>query len=462
MQLRDYQEKGVADIRTAFSANSRILYVGPCGMGKTNLFSYMSRAAAKKGNRTLILVHRRELIRQTSNTLRAWGVPHGIISPDHRQTYDLVQVASVQTVGRRIHKLHKPDFIIPDEAHHAPAASYLRIFNAFPDAKLCGFTASPARLDGKGLGNVFETMVLGPTTKDLIEQGYLSDFVCYAPPAKIDLSKIHTRLGDFALDEIAEAMDKAAITGDVIEHYAKYVNGAPSIAFCTTVAHAKHVAEQFCSQGWKARAVYGDMPTAERDETMEMLRNRQLNVVSSCQLIDEGFDCPAVTSVMLLRPTKSLTLHIQQTGRALRICEGKERALILDHVGNCVRLGLPTQPIEWSLDGKALTPKSPTQCKRCFVVYRTRPECKDARCPLLKEPEKRDEKFPDQVAGELRQLKEEDFSWTLGCNIALAKGEEFKALLRHAGGKYDRLAQIARIRKYNKKWIWNVMKGYWQ
>lgn len=458
MQLRDYQDAGVNEIRQSLAVHNRVLYVAPCGSGKTQVFSYISKHASNKNNTTLILVHRRELIKQTSSALNSWGVSHGIISPDYRQTFDDVQVASVQTVVRRLGKIPAPKLIIVDECHHSTSKTYKKILGFYPDIKIIGFTASPARTDGQGLGQVYQTMITGPTVQYLIDNGYLSPFIVYAPPQAIDLSDVHTRAGDYAIEEIAVKMDKASICGDVIQHYRRYLNGAPAIIFCVTVAHAKHVAEQFASEGFHAAAVYGDMPNKERDETMSALKDGKLNIVTSCALVDEGFDAPAVHGVILLRPTKSLVLHTQQMGRAIRICEGKSQAIVLDHVNNCGKLGLPTQPIAWTLDGKnKASIKGPSQCKRCYKVFYGRPLCTDIECPTLRAAPGKD--APKFVDGELQEL-EDPYAWTKGIDIARAKGEEWKALLHHAAGDLERLKQIQKIRNYDYRWIRHQMGNH--
>lgn len=459
MELREYQVKAVAEIRRAFAANPRVLLTMPTGAGKTVVFSYISAAAAKKG-RVLILGHRIEIVEQISAALFNFGVPHGKIWPGMRQTYDHAQVGMVQTVARRIQRMHAPDFIIVDEAHHAVAGAWQKIIAAFPEAKVLGVTATPQRLDGQGLIKVFDSMVIGPTVKQLIELGFLSGFQYYAPPTMVDLSSVHTKMGDYDIKEIEELMDQSYVTGSAVKHYQQYLNGKPAIAFCTTLKHAGHVKEQFLANGWRADSIDGKMSSSERRSKVEALGKGQLNVLVSVDVVSEGFDLPIVSGAILLRPTKSLTLYLQQIGRALRPKPDGGDAVLLDHVGNCHRFGLPDEDRNWSLAGKLKGPsKGPSQCTRCYVVARARPSCDDAECPAKKSASEGREP-PKEVDGELKAVQD-PYAWAKGCNIALAQGEEFKALLRHAGKSMDRLRQIARIRGYDNRWCWHVLKGQW-
>lgn len=384
MKLRDYQQAAVDNLRAAFGSGRRApLLVLPTGGGKTFVFCYIAANAAQRGNRTLILVHRQELLRQTSDSLSALGVRHGLIAPGASPRLgELVQVASVQTVVRRFHLLDQagwaPDLIVPDEAHHATAGSWRQVLDRWAAARILGVTATPCRMDGRGLDDVFDDLIEGPQIAELIDEGHLAPPTVYAPPVQADLSNIRTRAGDYAKNELADRMDKPTVTGDAVEHYGRICPGVPAIAFCVSVAHAEHVAEQFRAAGWNAASLDGSMGDAERKARIADLAAGRLHVLTSCDIISEGTDIPVVGAAILLRPTKSLGLYLQQVGRALRLYDGKSEAVILDHVGNVQTHGLPDEPREWTLEGRAKgkrasndnEPPPPVTCEGCFRQIR--------------------------------------------------------------------------------------------
>lgn len=371
--LRPYQTTLVERTRANFIVGKRAqLLVLPTGGGKTVCFSYMAGAAKAKGLTVWILAHRVELLEQISKTLRAFGIAHGMIAPgfvgDRRQQ---VQVASVFTLARRLDRYAAPDLIIVDEAHHAIAKStWGTVIQAFPSAKLLGVTATPIRLAGEGLGDLFEVMVQGPTVADLIEQGALSPYRLFAPSG-VDLSGVHSKMGDFVRGELAGAMDKRSITGDAVSHYTKLAPGKRAIAFCVSVEHAEHVAAQFREAGIPAASIDGGMDKALRQSVLASFTAGDLRVLTSCDLVSEGFDVPAIEVAILLRPTQSLGLYLQQVGRALRTFPGKQEAIILDHAGNVKRHGLPDEDRLWSLDGKA----KKRAAKPSEVPVKTCPQC---------------------------------------------------------------------------------------
>lgn len=455
MQLRPYQIKSVADIRISFISHSKVLFGLPTGGGKTVCFCYIVSNAILKNKKILILAHRQEIIGQISEALSSFGIGHGLIMPGERQTYDDVQLGMVQTVARRLDRIHAPDFIVIDEAHHAVAGTWLKIIAAFPRAKILGVTATPQRLDGKGLGLVFDCLITGPSVRELIDQGYLSAFDLYAPPTEVDLSQVKTQMGDYAIKEIESLMDKAHITGSAVKHYQKYLNDRPAIVFCTTLKHASHVMDQFMASGIRSDIIHGKLNEFERKKRVEGLANGQIQVLTSVEVVSEGFDLPIVSGAILLRPTKSLTLYLQQVGRSLRPKPNGGRAVILDHVGNVHRHGMPDESRAWTLDGKLKkTTKGLRQCGRCYKVFYTKPPCSDSDCPLDRDPV--DKAPPKEVDGELRAMQD-PYAWAKGINIAIARGEEWQSLLHHAEGKYERLKQIQILRGYKPGWIKRIM-----
>jgi superfamily II DNA or RNA helicase len=441
IHLRDYQSDCIGEIRAAYRAGRRSpLLVSPTGSGKTVMFAYISQGTSRKGNRVLILVHRQELVDQTCRTLLAFGVDHGVIaagrSPDRTHA---VQVGSVQTVVRRL-DYFRPDLIIIDEAHHGTAGSWRKVLDANPQARILGVTATPERLDGKGLKDVFDDLIRGPEVSWLIDNGHLSRPRYYAPPQAANLTGLHMRGGDYAKDELAKAMDDKAITGDAVEHYARICGGVPAVAFCVSVAHAQHVAEQFQAAGFRAAVLDGTLDRDSRRDRVKALGDGRLQVLTSCEIINEGFDLPIVTAAILLRPTMSLGLHLQQVGRVLRPAPGKDRAIILDHVGNLARHGFAEDVRDWSLEGRPKKKKRKAddeadvnvrQCPSCYCAHAPAascPECGHVYQLTQREIEVRDGTLVElDVWAVRRQRKDEQRgAQTLNDLIALGRARNYK------------------------------------
>jgi superfamily II DNA or RNA helicase len=283
------------------------------------------------------------------------------------------------------------------------------MFAAWPTAKFIGVTATPERLDGKGLGVMFDRMVMGPSVQWLIDNGFLAQPVYYAPREVVDLSQVHTIAGDFDRSETEEIVDTPRITGDAVTHYVRFCNRQRAVAFCISVAHAQHVADTFNSCGIPSASIDGTLDPEVRKQRVDDLTAGKILVLTSCELISEGFDLPAVNAAILLRPTQSLSMHLQQVGRALRPYPGKANAIILDHVGNCLRHGLAEQERDWDLSGREKRLKKSSlvetkQCSKCFAIFAGTvcPQCGSQREIAAREIE--------EVDGELQRLSIEDIS----------------------------------------------------
>jgi len=349
--LRDYQMDLFTEIHAAFKRGIKgVCAVAPCGAGKTVLFSYIANLARQAGTHVVLLVHRKELLQQASKTLSNLGVPHGIISagvtPDPTQ---LVQIAMVGTLARRIQSIAPPGLIIADECHHLAAGSWKNIVAAFPRAYLLGVTATPLRLDGRGLSEFFSEIIVGPTVSELTEMGFLTPAKYFCPPVGVNLKGMKKSMGDFSKSDAADRMDKPMIHGRACEHYMKICKGVPAICFCVTVDHAEHTAQTFTAAGVPAKCLHGGQSSEVRKKILDDLAGGIISVVTSCELASEGLDIPGISAAIFLRPTYSLGLYTQQAGRAVRLYPGKEVAYILDCVGNVARHGLLTDEREWSL-----------------------------------------------------------------------------------------------------------------
>jgi superfamily II DNA or RNA helicase len=411
MQLRPYQLQAISDLRNAFRSGARApLLVAPTGAGKTVILAAIASSAVARERQVLILVHRRELIRQASSKLTAAGVRHGVLAAGFPTMPASVQLASVQTLNKRLQYIDcNPSLIIIDEAHHAVSRTWAQLLRHWPDAYRLGVTATPCRLDGRGLGAAFDGLVMGPSVQMLTSAGYLAPARIYAPPMIANLSGIRKRAGDYAVGESAAAMDRPSVTGDAISHYQRLAAPQQAIAFCCNIAHAESVAASFNAAGIKASTLLGNHRPAMRDQIVADFARGQLQVLVTVDVVSEGFDIPAAGCAILLRPTQSLSLYMQQVGRVLRPAAGKAAAIILDHVGNVARHGFPDDHRQWSLDEgirrSSSGPAAPSvrTCPACYAAFKPAPICP---CCGAEQPTKA--RIMRQIDGDLKELKREE------------------------------------------------------
>lgn len=386
MQLRDYQEKLITDIRGQFQdKHKRVLAVMPTGAGKTATTAEMIKRTAARGKKCLFTVHRQELMDQSIAAFNEAGIEHGCIAAGYDSVPDKpVQLASIETLRRRLDKTSfRPDFVVVDEAAHSCSETWRFVIEHFGGAHIIGLTATPERLDGKGLGSVYQSMVQGPTTAELIDRGYLSQYEYFAP-TQPDLTDVRTRLGDFDIEQAAGIMDTPRITGDAIREYAKHCDGKRAVAFCVSVKHSQNTAENFARCGYRALHIDGNTPKSVRRQAISDFRSGIIQILTSVDIFSEGFDLPAVECAILLRPTQSLSMYLQQVGRALRVSPGKEKAIILDHAGNVNRHWLPDEERTWSLAGRKKMKRADIdaesevkirQCPECYCNHKPAPIC---------------------------------------------------------------------------------------
>ena len=295
---------------------------------------------------------RREILRQTSLKL---PIDHGLIQAG--LNIDLsypVQVASVQTLWARCMRTDKSplppaNLIIIDEAHHVGARTWRLILEAYPNARRIGLTATPCRSDGRGLGNYFDELILGPQIPELIARKYLVKTTYYAP-VEPDLKGVETRQGDYAINQLADRMNRDDLVGDIVSNWHKHGQRRKTLVFAVDVAHSVHVKNEFLKSGVRAEHVDGSTPKAERDAILARLASGETEVVCNCMVLTEGFDLPTIGCIVLARPTKQLGLFRQMAGRGLRPAPGKSNLILIDHSGAVYRHGLLEDPIEWTLD----------------------------------------------------------------------------------------------------------------
>lgn len=443
--LRPYQQDIRDDIESRWLGVANVLAVLPTGAGKTVLFSSI---LADEPGASCAIAHRQELVSQISLALARNGVRHRIIGQDavirmivrlHMEEVGAnyvvpnakCAVASVNTLtGKKFAESLKPwlptvKLWVQDEAHHVLRDNqWGRAAAMFPNARGLGVTATPLRADGNGLGRhadgLFDTMVVGPTMRDLINMGFLTEYRIFAPPSTFhrDQIAVSQTTGDFNLDQMRKAVassslvvhDEKQIVGDIVQHYQRIAPGKLGVTFVPDIATAETVAEQFNAAGVPAMAVSSKTPDDERCKILRKFKSRELLQLVNCDLFGEGFDLPAIEVVSMGRPTESYGLYVQQFGRALRLLDGKDRAIIIDHVGNVMRHGLPDAPREWSLDRRERrsSGKSDAQTIRaclnpeCGAVYeRFRDACPYCGTPV---PPPAERSRPEFVDGDLFEL----------------------------------------------------------
>lgn len=383
--LRDYQARGNAEVRRLLALQHNPILVSPTGSGKT----YAAASLVEEiGAPTLWVAHRHELIGQAFKQLCGLGLRVGVIAagePENR--FAQVQVASVQTLARRGNPADATWLTIIDEVHHATANSYASLFAT--GSRVVGLTATPFRLDGAGLGDLFSAIVVAATPKELVDRGILVRPRVLCAPAP-DFRKVRLVAGDYNITDAAAAMDTGRIVGDVVKTWLERANGRKSIVFAVNIAHSQHLAEAFRAAGVRAAHVDGDTDTDTRDRTLAELRDGRLDVVCNVNLFTEGWDLPALSCCVIAKPTASLGLHQQMCGRVARIAEGKADALILDHAGNHLRHGELIRDLEYTLHvGVVAAATGPNLglrvCTNCYCMFPTTgwvcPQCQTDNRP---------------------------------------------------------------------------------
>jgi DNA repair protein RadD len=414
--LRTYQSDAIEQLREGFRRRfRRQILVSPVASGKTVTLAFMVKAATERGLRCWIVAHRAELLDQISRTLELVGVAHGFVKAQRPLDRGAqVQVASIQSLVLRMESMPAPDLLIIDEAHRSVARTYVRLFAEYPNAKVVGLSATPERLDGRGLGEFYHQIVLGPPVQWLINNGYLARPVYFGPRSSLDMSGVRKVGGDYDRKASADLVDRPSITGNAVEHYRQLGNGGRFLAFCISLAHVSSVCAEFRAVGIPAETIDGTMSDQARRAILGRLTSGETRGVVSADLLIEGIDVPNVEVGILLRPTASLVIHQQSMGRILRPSPGKTRALILDHVNNVLRHGLAEEEREWSLDGHAKKKRKLTatvearQCAACYAIFAgaSCPECGSARDVQGRTIQERDGELVLLTEGELTAMRE--------------------------------------------------------
>ncbi len=353
--LRDYQQQMYLRIREELRKHQGVCAVLPCRSGKTWIIKQICDDAEKKGSNVLILTHRRLLLRQ------------------HMGLIKNARFESVFTEVNHLGENGNPDLIIIDEAHISAAASYQKVCEYYTCKRIL-FTATAKRLDNKPL-NLCDVIINGISADELINRGLIAPYDLYAPKLNIDLSKVSMSGADFNNEELSQTMCDKKIYGDIIKYYRQLADGKQALAYCVNIKHSKSICELFNSNGIPACHMDATTPEKERDRIMADFKAGKFTVLCNCNLISEGITVPECECCMLLRPTQSETLYIQQSCRCLTPLPNK-RAIIIDFVGNCYTHGMPTEKREYTLQPQKIRNSSREpdvlvrECKHCFRVYK--------------------------------------------------------------------------------------------
>jgi DNA repair protein RadD len=387
--LRPHQERALDALRASLAAGKRRpMLMAPTGAGKTLLAAHIIKRALDKGKRVAFTVPRLSLVDQSVASFEAEGIRCvGVMQGIHERTDrdQPVQVCSIQTIARR--RRPEVDLVIVDEAHEL----HKEIFRWMADCPVpfIGLSATPW---SRGLGKYYDDLIISATTEYLISQDYLSKFSVFAP-SEPDLSAVSTRAGEFAQDELADAMDKASITGDIVSEWQKRGENRPTIAFCVNRKHAQHVCERFIEVGVAAEYADCDTVREDREAMFGRFRSGATKVLCNVGILTTGLDLPMVSCLVDAQPTKSRILFTQKVGRGLRTAPGKDRLIVIDHAGNHLRLGMVTDIGQTHLDdgkqreGSAKKERSeplPKLCPECKAVLRPRArECSECGAPIV-------------------------------------------------------------------------------
>ena len=456
-ELFEDQAEFVGNLRRSLQAGHKsILGVASPAFGKTVVAAHITETAREKNPDSTIwfLVHRKNLLRQTSKSFWSAHIEHGLLTSGRRASNLPIQVGTIGTVNSRFDSLKPPSILFIDEAHLAKGAMFEKVITwarAYGSI-IIGLTGTPERLDGKALGDLFDDLIEAKSTKWLIEQGRLSEYIAFTTPMAPDMSAVKKSGNDFNRSDLAMAMDKPTIVGDAVSHWRKHALGMRTVAYCVNVEHSKHTADAFNQAGIPAAHVDADTTEAELKAVCEGLADRSILILCNCELVIEGFDLSAqvgrdvtLECCILLRPTQSVARYLQMVFRALR--RKPQAAVILDHAGCILQHGLPCEDREWSLEGKkkgkrkAKDDDEPEvqvqQCMSCYAVFKPGPD----NCPMCGEVIERKVRKIEQVEGELQAV-----------DMEMVRRERKKE--QGMAGSLEQLIQLGRRRGMKKPEAW--------
>lgn len=454
-KLRDYQQETVDNIyRSMKQGNRRIIIQQPPRTGKTVIMAEIARKTTGKGNRVMFIIHRKEVLAQAKSTFEQQNVNMG-----------LATMGMVQTLTRRVNKLTEPQLILIDEAHHALSQSYRRIIDAFPNAYILYFTATPIRTGHDQLDQIADNIIVGKSIKWLTQHHFLAPFHYYGL-GDIDRSKLRKQNGDYSSQSMDEAISHQ-IYGHIVQQYQRLASGKQAVVYCHSIESAKKVTEQFTQAGITAAEIDGDTDAKVRDQFVQKFRNQELTILANVNLFTEGVDLPNVDCVIMARPTSSLALYLQFSMRCLNPRKGKT-AVIIDHVDNFLNFGLPSSDRNWS---EAIVTKDKrkssnnadngpaiAQCNYCFGTF-YRDQVKDNCCPLCGHELREENKDYKIVNVDLQEIKENQAVEHRKKMIQQILNDQVMAnVADKSPGQLHTLKELqayAKLHNYSAGWAWH-------
>ena len=392
-ELRPYQKRALDEIRRAIAEGHKaILLQAPTAAGKSVMFSEIIRSAHAKGKTVFFGVHRQEILYQVVKYMDKLGLPYGIIKAGHKhEDWHPIQLASLQTAYRRLGGPYvtEADIVIQDECHRATARTYLEVLKAHQKNILIGFSATPTRKGGKGLGTLFTKLIngkdYGASISELTEQGFLAP-LRYVAPVVPNLKGVSTTGGDYNIGELESLMLDGKLIDDIVGNWLRYGEQRQTLVFATGVKHSIAIRDLFLGAGIVAEHVDGETPDEDRQAILGRFKAGEVRILCNCEIYTEGVDIPNASCMIMARPTKSLTLWMQACGRIMRICPGKVDALVIDHAGCVYEHGFIHEMSDWTLDSSTKNSNTknddrktreskPIECPVCDNLYAGQIKC---------------------------------------------------------------------------------------
>lgn len=464
MILRDYQEQAVIDIRSLIARGSKSpLYVLPTGGGKSAIICKIIQAAVDRGSEVFFIAPRRQLVYQISEDLHTMSVRHGVMMSGINYSFTpQVMVSSLDTLFSRLASVFKkPKLIIIDESHTVLGKKIKAILDKYPGVMVIGFTATPARSDGRGLGELYDDIIIGPSMKELIERGYLVPCRYFTTPGKIDLEGIQITAGDYNQKQLDKRMNTDVLIGDIIDNWKRLASDRRTVVFAVKRTHAMSIQERFNEAGVVCDYIDGNTPNDERKKILKRIESGESQVLSSVDVLSYGWNSPAVSCGIVARPTKSIARYLQMIGRIVRSYPGKEYAIVLDHANVVSELGFVDDDQPWTLDSKVKIQElkesnNPEKaepdsmvCPHCKRVQKPSPRCINCDADLGKKYAEEIEEFKADLAEIDRKTKEKKKrEWT----------HEDKQMF------FSELIHVAHEKNYQKGWVSHKYKervGVW-
>jgi DNA repair protein RadD len=453
--LREYQEKARKQINGLLNAGRNPVYVSGTRTGKTVVAASVTINRINIGQCLFILTPWEEVFDQFRITFAEFEIDAGYINSDgvqgrNKKVY-ICMPMSLNNILSLLPEKFKPDIIISDEVHHSRCDTWMNIYDYYHDAQRLGMTATPCRLDNKGLDNLYTDIVETITMQQAIDAGYLAKPLIITPEQYFSKIAIPVKNGEYDIDIQAELLGKVKIIGDVVEKYSQIFAGLPVMVVCSTFEHANLMAKSFKEAGWKFDHIHAGLNKHERRRMIREIRQRKLNGLCTCQIGGEGLDLPGLYGLFWLRRTRSITNYLQYSGRVLTPFPGKQYGIIIDNVGNLYLHGRPEMHREWKLTGRDEEPNmesSAPKMKICPVCSVMNAESNitchicgyDFASGIILEGKKR--KLPVMVDGKLVILDADKLA---------ERKEEIQAGLREQKKKMDtepeRAPEVTRLEK---------------